>query len=111
VLKFVQGLLLEGGETDLGNIAEEALDTCLERKSSDNDDDDHWSSRPQRSNRCNRCVTNAVWGQRSSRKARLYRQQADKTTRDVTFRGLRFYFNVFLQCVDEMNMIQSIETY
>jgi hypothetical protein len=31
----VQGLLLEG-ETDLGNIAEEALDTCLERKSSDN---------------------------------------------------------------------------
>lgn len=33
--EFVQGLLSEG-ETDLGNICEEALDTCLDRNSRDN---------------------------------------------------------------------------
>jgi hypothetical protein len=41
VLIICAGSPFRRGETDLGNIAEEALDTCLERKSSD-DDDDHW---------------------------------------------------------------------
>jgi serine/threonine protein phosphatase PrpC len=110
--QFVQGLLLEG-ETDLGNIAEEALDTCLERKSSDNMTM-MIIGLPglNAAIGATAAVTNAVWGQRSSRKARLYRQQADKTTRDVTFAASDFTSNVFLQCVDEMNIdTGSIETY
>jgi serine/threonine protein phosphatase PrpC len=102
--QFVQGLLLEG-ETDLGNIAEEALDTCLERKSSDNmtmmiiglPASTQQSVQLLRDKRC-------LGAKEFKKGSAVSATKADKTTRDVTFRGLRFYFNVFLQCVDEMNI-------
>jgi serine/threonine protein phosphatase PrpC len=102
--QFVQGLLLEG-ETDLGNIAEEALDTCLERKSTDNMTM-MIIGLPglNAAISATAAVSNAVWGQRSTRKARLYREQADKTTREVTFAASDFTSHVFLQCVDEMKI-------
>ena len=102
--QYVQGLLLEG-ETDLGNIAEEALDTCLERKSTDNMTM-MIIGLPglNASIGATAAVTNAVWGQRSTRKARRYREQAGKTTRDVTFAASDFTSNIFLQCVDEMKI-------
>jgi serine/threonine protein phosphatase PrpC len=101
--QFVQHLLLEG-ETDLGNIAEEALDTCLERKSTDNMTMMIIGLPGLNAEiSATAAVTNAVWGQRSTRKARQYRAHADKTTRDVTFAASDFTSNVFLRCVDEMN--------
>jgi protein phosphatase 1G len=111
--QYVQGLLLEG-ETDLGNIAEEALDTCLERKSTDNMTM-MIIGLPglNAAIGATAAVTNAVWGQRSTRKVQRYREQADKTTRDVTFAASDFTSNVFLKCVDEMNIdtgsIEGIE--
>jgi serine/threonine protein phosphatase PrpC len=102
--QFVQRLLLDG-ETDLGNIAEEALDTCLERKSTDNMTM-MIIGLPGLNAEVGAAaaVTNAVWGQRSTRKARQYREHADKTTRDATFAASDFTSNVFLRCVDEMNI-------
>lgn len=101
--QFVQGLLSEG-ETDLGNIAEEALDTCLGRKSTDNMTMMIIGLPGIKvSAGATAVMTNAVWGQRSTRKAQQYKDQAGKTTRDMTFAASDFTSNAFLRCVDEMN--------
>jgi serine/threonine protein phosphatase PrpC len=102
--QFVQALLSEG-ETDLGNIAEEALDTCFERKSSNNMtmmiiglpglNADIGATA---------AVTNAIWGQRSTRQNRLLRQQADRTTREATIQVSDFTTSVFLRCVDDIGI-------
>jgi serine/threonine protein phosphatase PrpC len=102
--KFVQGLLSEG-ETNLGNIAEEALDTCLGRKSTDNMTMMIIGLPGLHADvGATATVTNAVWGQRNTRKARLLSQQVDKTTREVTDAASDFTTDVFLSCVDKMNI-------
>ena len=79
---FIQTLLSEG-ESDLGNICEEALDTCLDRKSRDNmtlmlvglpglKAEVGGSA----------VVNNALWGHRSSRRTR----QLTRTAADLTHR-------------------------
>jgi serine/threonine protein phosphatase PrpC len=80
---FIQMLLSEG-EHDLGNVCEEALDTCLDRKSRDNmtlmiiglpgiKTDVSGSA----------VVNNALWGHRSSRRTRAFTTAAT----DVTHRA------------------------
>ena len=73
---FVQTLLSEG-ETDLGNIAEEALDICLERHSSDNMTM-MMVALPgiKADSSSTAAMKNAVWGQRSTRKAVRAQAQA-----------------------------------
>lgn len=73
--KLVQEILDEG-ETDLGLICEEVLDTCLEKNSRDNMTivtvalpGIKMCSEPMQS-------SNAVWTRRASRKARILELQA-----------------------------------
>lgn len=66
---FVQRLLSEG-EVDLGNVCEETLDTCLERQSRDNMTM-LLVTLPsvKRDTSASAAVVNALWGQRTMRKA------------------------------------------
>jgi serine/threonine protein phosphatase PrpC len=65
--EFIQNLLLEG-ETDLGNICEEALDTCLERKSRDNMTIMLIGMPALKADTSSRArLNNALWGQRTTR--------------------------------------------
>jgi serine/threonine protein phosphatase PrpC len=101
---FVQSLLSEG-ETDLGNIAEEALDTCLERLSSDNMTL-MLVGLPglKKENGPSAVVSNALWGQRSTRKARLLSLHASKTSIEATIKASDFTSDAFLRVVDELNI-------
>ncbi|GKY90353.1 hypothetical protein MPSEU_000009300 [Mayamaea pseudoterrestris] len=68
--EFVQSLLAEG-ETDLGNICEEALDTCLERNSRDNMTMMLVGLPGLKANTSSSAVVNNVlWGSRSTRHTR-----------------------------------------
>jgi serine/threonine protein phosphatase PrpC len=73
---FVQHLLSHG-ETDLGSICEEALDTCLERNSRDNMTIAVIGLPAMKADRSSRAtMMNAVWGQRTVRSARRLAQQS-----------------------------------
>jgi serine/threonine protein phosphatase PrpC len=102
--QFVQVLLSEG-ETDLGNIAEEALDVCFDKKSRDNMTM-MIIGLPglNAESGATAALANAIWGQRNTRKVRLLRDQADKTTLEATIRASDFTANVFLRCVDEIGI-------
>jgi serine/threonine protein phosphatase PrpC len=68
--EFVQSLLSEG-ETDLGNICEEALDTCLDRNSRDNMTMMLIGLPALKANTSNSAVfNNVLWGHRSARHTR-----------------------------------------
>ena len=76
--EFVQSLLSEG-ETDLGNICEEALDTCLDRNSRDNMTMMLIGLPAMKADTSSSAVVNNVlWGHRS---ARSTRRLATLTTR------------------------------
>lgn len=73
---FIQSLL-SNGETDLGAICEEALDTCLERNSRDNMTIAIIGLPAMKADRSSRAVMmNAVWGQRTVRTARRLAQNS-----------------------------------
>jgi serine/threonine protein phosphatase PrpC len=81
---FIQKLLSEG-EHDLGNVCEEALDTCLDRKSRDNMTL-MIIGLPgiKTENSGSAVVNNVLWGHRSSRRTRVFTTAAA----DVTHRAL-----------------------
>ena len=69
--------LLSSGETDLGTICEEALDTCLERNSRDNMTIAVVGLPAMKADRSSRAaVVNAFWGQRTMRSARRFAQKS-----------------------------------
>ena len=69
--------LLSSGETDLGTICEESLDTCLERNSRDNMTIAIIGLPAMKADRSSRAaVINAVWGERTSRSARRFAQHS-----------------------------------
>lgn len=73
---YIQSLL-SSGETDLGTICEEALDTCLERNSRDNMTIAIIGLAAMKADRSSRAaVANAVWGQRTVRNARRFAQKS-----------------------------------
>ena len=72
---FVQQLLFEG-ETDLGIICEEALDTCLERNSKDNMTIVVVGLHGMRTANSAVKIQNAVWGRRAARQVRIFNSQA-----------------------------------
>lgn len=74
---FVQQLLSEG-ESDLGVICEEALDTCLERNSKDNMTILLVGLPGMKSANSATKLQNAVWGRRAVRQARVFNLQASQ---------------------------------
>jgi serine/threonine protein phosphatase PrpC len=77
---IVQKLLTEG-ETDLGNICEEALDTCLDRHSGDNMTVMLVGLPAMNVNRSGIAIlSNALWGTRTARKVRLLTNATTKAT-------------------------------
>lgn len=73
---FIQSLLSQG-ETDLGAICEEAIDTCLERNSRDNMTLAIIGLPAMKADRSSRAaMVNAVWGQRTIRSARRMAQKS-----------------------------------
>lgn len=73
---YVQSLL-SNGETDLGTICEESLDTCVERNSRDNMTIAIIGLPAMKADRSSRAaVINAVWGLRASRTVRSLAQHS-----------------------------------
>lgn len=72
---FVQQLLYEG-ETDLGIICEEALDTCLGRNSKDNMTILLVGLPGMRTANSAVKIQNAMWGRRAARQALIFNSQA-----------------------------------
>lgn len=72
---FVQQLLLEG-ESDLGVICEEALDTCLERNSKDNMTILVVGLPGMKTANSAVKLQNAMWGRRAARQAKVFNLQA-----------------------------------
>ena len=71
---FVQQLLLEG-ESDLGVICEEALDTCLERNSKDNMTILVVGLPGMKKASGAMRLQNALWGRRATRQAKVFNHQ------------------------------------
>lgn len=86
---FIQTLLDEG-ETDLGMICEEAIDTCLDKNSRDNMTIAMVTFQGCHINPTNGLgISNSVWQRRTSRQAKQFQQSAKKVaTRAATGVGL-----------------------
>lgn len=85
---FIQSLLSHG-ETDLGAICEEAIDTCLERNSRDNMTLAIIGLPAMKADRSSRAaMVNAVWGHRTARTARRMAQGSVLYTN--LYRGIPF---------------------
>jgi serine/threonine protein phosphatase PrpC len=81
---FVQQLLSEG-ETDLGIICEEALDTCLERNSKDNMTILVVGMPGMRTSNSAAKIQNVVWGRRAARQAKIFNSQANMIAKQLGF--------------------------
>jgi serine/threonine protein phosphatase PrpC len=98
---FVQSLLSEG-EVDLGNIAEEALNVCWDRKSGDNMTFILVGLPGLQADRSSRAqFHNALWGYRTSRQAK----QITETTYFNTEAAVRTMERSWTNCMQSMNGI------